>query len=155
MKTQNTFLLAIVIAAIITACGGNKTDAIKAKIEKLKKQQSETKVEIEELQKSLIAAGDSSKSNVKIKDVAVATVTSKEFKHYLEIQGKVDSDKNVLISARAAGTIIKIYVNKGDAVRAGSLLAMIDDDVIQTSIQDLQTNLALSKTIYDKQKTLW
>jgi membrane fusion protein (multidrug efflux system) len=155
MKTQNTFLLAIVIAAVITACGGNKIDAIKAKIEKLKKQQSETKVEIEELQKSLIAAGDSSKSKVKVKDVAVAEVTAKEFKHYLEIQGKVDSDKNVLISARASGTLTKIYVNKGDVVRAGSLLAMIDDDVIQSSIQDMQTNLALSKTIYEKQKALW
>ncbi len=156
MKTQNTFLLAMIVAAMITACGGNKADVIKAKIEKLKEQQSELKVEIEGLQKDLIAKGDSSsKSTIKVKDVAVAAVTAKEFNHYLEIQGKVDSDKNILISARAAGTITKIYVNKGDVVRAGSLLAMIDDDVIQSSIQDLQTNLSLSKTIYDKQKALW
>src|ERR1700747_2494366 len=118
MKTRNTVLLAIIITAIVTACGGgNNTDATKAKIEKLKKQQNELKAEIENLEKSLIAAGDSSsKSNVKIKDVAVATVTPREFKHYLEIQGKVDSDKNVLISSRAGGTIVKIYVNKGDYV---------------------------------------
>ena len=155
MRT-NKILFTLLIAALISACGGDKITELKTKIEDLKKLQSETKAEIEKLEKELIAAGDtSSKSKIKIKDVSIATIAPKEFKHYLEIQGKVDSDKNVLVSSMAAGTIIKINVNKGDYVKKGSVLAVIDDDVIQRGIEELQTNLDLTKIIYEKQKNLW
>jgi RND family efflux transporter MFP subunit len=157
MRTQNTIILAVTLA-LLTACGGgNNTEAIKAKIDKLKKEQNERKSEIEKLEKELLAAGDSSssKSKVKVLDVKTVTVVPKEFKHYLEVQGKVDSDKNVLISYKAAGTVTKIYVNKGDYVKAGSVLATIDDETMIKSVQEVQTNLNLAKTIYEKQKSLW
>jgi membrane fusion protein (multidrug efflux system) len=157
MRTQNTIILALTLA-LLTACGGgNNTEAIKAKIDKLKKEQNERKSEIEKLEKELLAAGDSSssKSKIKVLDVVTATVVPKEFKHYLEVQGKVDSDKNVLISYKAAGTVTKIYVNKGDYVKAGSVLATIDDETMIKSVQEVQTNLNLAKTIYEKQKSLW
>lgn len=155
MKKNNIIFL-ILITVLVSACGGDKIAEIKSKIEKLKKQQSETKAEIEKLEKDLIAAGDTSSNNkVKIKDVAIATLAPTEFKHYLEIQGKVDSDKNVLVSAMAAGTILRINVNKGDFVKKGSVLATIDDDVIKRGIEELQANLDLTKIIYEKQKNLW
>jgi RND family efflux transporter MFP subunit len=155
MRTQNTIIMVIVLA-VLTACGGSKIDEIKKKIAENKKKQSELKAEAQQLEKDLIAAGDSSSLNKeKVKDVTVATVTPKEFQHYLEIQGKVDSDKNVLISAKAAGTITKIYVNKGDYVRAGSLLATLDAEAMRKGVQELETNLALTKTVYEKQKALW
>jgi membrane fusion protein (multidrug efflux system) len=155
MKTQNAIIFTLILA-VLAACGGDGTEAIKAKIEKLKQQQSETKAEIEKLEKSLVALGDSSsKKNVKIKEVAVSTVAPKEFRHFLEIQGKVDSDKNVLVSSLTAGTIMKILVNRGDNVKKGSVLAIIDDDLIKKGIGELQTNIELAKTVYEKQKNLW
>ena len=35
------------------------------------------------------------------------------------------------------------------------MLASIDDAVIQQNIQEIQTNLDLAKTLYEKQKGLW
>ncbi len=154
MKTQNTILLAIVLA-VLTACG-TKVDAIKKEIAEKKKAQSELKAELEQLEKDLIAAGDSSAfPKAKVKDISVTTITPKGFQHYLEIQGKVDSDKNVLVSSMAAGTIMKIQVNRGDYVKKGSVLAIIDGEVISRGIEELQTNIALTKIIYEKQKNLW
>ncbi|HSZ25287.1 MAG TPA: efflux RND transporter periplasmic adaptor subunit [Cytophagaceae bacterium] len=156
MRTQNTIIL-VTILALLSACGGgsSKIETIKAQIEKNKKQQSDLGVELEKLEKELIAAGDSSSKKTKVLDISVMTVTPKEFKHYLEVQGKVDSDKNVLVSAKVAGTITKILVNKGDYVRAGSVLATIDDETMRKGVQELQSNLNLAKTVYEKQQALW
>ncbi|HVD98809.1 MAG TPA: efflux RND transporter periplasmic adaptor subunit [Cytophagaceae bacterium] len=155
MRTQNTIILAVTIA-LLAACGSkDKIGEIKSKIEALKKQQSEIKGQISQLEKELKDAGYKDSTNVKVKEVAVAPIQAKEFRHYLEVQGKVDSDKNVLVSYKAAGTVTRILVNKGDYVRAGSTLLTIDDEAMRKGVQELKTNLELSKTVYEKQKSLW
>jgi membrane fusion protein (multidrug efflux system) len=157
MKIQNTIIFAVALA-LLTACGGGDKGGVNAKkeqIAKLKKQQNELKSEIAKLEAELKASGYKDSTNVKIKEVTVTPVQAKEFKHYLEIQGKVDSDKNVLVSYKAAGTVTRINVNKGDYVRAGSVLATIDDETMRKGLKELNTNLELTKTVYEKQKSLW
>lgn len=153
MRTQNIIIFAVILG-LLTACGEDvKTK--KAKLDKLKKNQSELKAQISKLEEELVAEGYVDSSKVKVKEVAVAAAQSKEFRHYLEIQGKVDSDKNVMVSYKASGTITKIYVNRGDYVRAGATLGVIDDEAMRKGVQELKTNLELSKTVYEKQKNLW
>ncbi len=155
MRTQNTIILAVAMT-LLAACGSDREIEVKkAKLDKLKKQQVEIKNQISELEEALRAAGYQDSSNIKTKEVAVAPVQSKEFKHFLEIQGNVDSDKNVLVSYKAAGTVTRILVSRGDYVRTGTTLAMIDDEAMRKGVQELKTNLELSKTVYEKQKNLW
>lgn len=155
MRTQNTLILAVIFG-LLTACGGgNDIESKKTQLAELKKQQNELKSQIAKLEDELKAAGVKDSSNVKIKEVAVALVQAKEFRHYLEIQGKVDSDKNVLVSYKAAGTVLRVHVNRGDYVKAGTTLATIDDDGVRKGVEELRTNLELTKTVYEKQKALW
>jgi RND family efflux transporter MFP subunit len=155
MNAQNTFFLAALLS-LMTACGGpNDIEKKKEKLAELRKQQSELKAEISVLEKELKDAGYNDGANVKVKDVQILTVQPKEFKHYIEVQGRVDSDNNVAVSAKAAGTITRVFVKTGDFVKAGTVLATIDDEAMRKGVQELQANLDLVKTVYEKQKSLW
>ena len=48
----------------------------------------------------------------------ITTITTKaeEFKHYLELQGSVETKKNVLITPEMPGILTKVYVKEGDRV---------------------------------------
>ena len=78
-----------------------------------------------------------------------------EFKHYLEVQGKIDGDQNVAVSPKMLGVITAIDVKEGDVVRTGQVLAHIDDAVLMQSLAALDTSLAFYTNLYYKQKRLW
>jgi RND family efflux transporter MFP subunit len=87
--------------------------------------------------------------------VQIDTVESKPFAHYIEIQGRVDSDKNVNLTAKTSGTITKVYVTEGQQVRKGQVLAQIESTIIEQSIAELRTNLDLATNLFNKQQKLW
>ncbi len=53
------------------------------------------------------------------------------------------------------GTVTAVYVNEGDPVKAGQVMAIIDDAVLQQGLAELKTGLELATTVYEKQKALW
>jgi membrane fusion protein (multidrug efflux system) len=59
------------------------------------------------------------------------------------------------VSPEMAGQIREIYVNEGDYVERGRLLAKINSDITESSIADLESSLALATTVYEKQARLW
>ena len=48
-----------------------------------------------------------------------------------------------------------MHVNEGSRVRAGQVMAEIDDAVLRQSAEEIKTSLSLLTTIYEKQKNLW
>jgi RND family efflux transporter MFP subunit len=82
-------------------------------------------------------------------------VQPQTFAHYLEVQGKVDFDQNVLVSAKVPGVLTSVRVNRGDRVAKGQVLATIDASILNESVQELRTSLELANTVYEKQKRLW
>lgn len=77
------------------------------------------------------------------------------FEHYFEISGTVESDVDVTISPEAAGTLKRILVKEGQQVSKGQLLAELNTTVGQSSVEEVETQLELAKTIYEKRKKLW
>ncbi len=75
--------------------------------------------------------------------------------HYIKIQGMVESDNNVLIPARTFGVIKKIYVKKGQEVKKGQMLAAMDGAIVENSLSELEINMELASTMYERQKRLW
>ena len=59
-----------------------------------------------------------------------------------ELDGVVQPVKQSTISAQAAGRIVTLNVKAGDKVRAGQLLATIDDREAQTGVQRSQAQVA-------------
>lgn len=144
----------IIFPALITlfaACSPERGDK-KAELEELKKQQAELQAQITKLEAE-IAQTDTTKAKTSI--VGVAPVTFETFRNEIEIQGKVDADENVTLSAQMGGTVTRINVKVGDEVRKGQVLAETDNQTIMQGMQELQTQLDLATTLFQKQKNLW
>jgi multidrug efflux pump subunit AcrA (membrane-fusion protein) len=120
MKTR--ILLAFLILAVVS-CG--KKDDKAAKIEKLKGERDKISVEITKLEDELVKEGKGTLST-NIVSVQVKTITPMSFKHYIEVQGKIDGEENVSVSAEAMGVIKSVNVKAGQTVRKGQVLAEID-----------------------------
>ena len=91
----------------------------------------------------------------KLQSVTVVIPKNENFKHYIEIQGVVKADKNIEIRPELGGTVLKINVIEGQKVKNGQLLIHLDDSSIQNKITEINTQLLLAKTTFDRQKRLW
>ena len=87
--------------------------------------------------------------------IAAFEVKPQAFEHYIELQGNIDTDGNVMMVPEAMGSVKKIYKNEGDRVRKGETIMVLDDAVLRNQISELQTQYSLAKTAYERQKRLW
>jgi RND family efflux transporter MFP subunit len=79
----------------------------------------------------------------------------KPFDHFIELQGDVTTKQNVLIYPEMAGTLIRVNVNTGQNVTKGQLLATIDDGGMKSQLAQMETQLALAKTTFERQQRVW
>jgi RND family efflux transporter MFP subunit len=149
MKTR--ILLAFLVLTI-ASCG--KKDDKSAQLEKLKGERDKINTEITKLEDELTKEG---KGNVNTSSVVVkvSTIAPQVFNHYIEVQGKIDGEDNVAVSAQAMGVIKNINVKAGQLVKKGQVLAEIDADVLFQSLSELQQQLQFATDLYNKQKSLW
>ncbi|MCK6609431.1 MAG: efflux RND transporter periplasmic adaptor subunit [Bacteroidia bacterium] len=144
------------ISAMIACGGGSGIEIKKAKLEELKAKQSEIAAEIKALETEIATSGDSTNSgNEKRKMVAIAPLEASTFEKYIDVQGRVDGDENVVLSAKVPASVIKIHVRAGDPVKKGQTLATLDGEIVKTQIKDLETNYKLVAEVFNKQKSLW
>ncbi|MCS6796909.1 MAG: type 4a pilus biogenesis protein PilO, partial [Raineya sp.] len=101
MKTSKHFVL----AALLVACGTEKKDK-RAELEALKKQKQEIEAKIAQLEKEL---GTSTKI-MKAKNVVVTALQTSNFANFIEIQGRLETDRIVNISAQTPGVVKGVYV---------------------------------------------
>lgn len=143
-------VLSIALIIFLASCGGKSTDK-KSELEALKKERSELDNRITALEKEVGVSGPM----VDAKEVTVFEVTENPFKNFVEVQGKVDAEENVQVTPEAAGVITRVYVNVGQRVSRGQVLAQIDDKVLDQNLAELQTQLQLANTLFQRQKNLW
>jgi RND family efflux transporter MFP subunit len=145
-----TFLLSALTLASLAACGGSKDP--KAELAELKQEQAATQAKIVALEAK---AGATDQPTIAATPVSVMQVRPESFKSYLEVQGRVDFDQNATVSARAAGSLTSLRVQRGDRVRRGQVLASIEASILDASIAELRTRMDLARTVYERQKGLW
>jgi RND family efflux transporter MFP subunit len=73
-----------------------------------------------------------------VPQVEVVAVQSRLVGNGFEMDGVVQPVRQSTVSAQASGRIVNLAVSAGDAVRAGQLLATIDDRETQTGVQRSQ-----------------
>lgn len=148
-----TFL--IIAATLVIACG---KEAKKSSLEELNAQKTILTTKIDSLNTALklveeeISKLDSDKN---LQTVTVLPVKNDVFKHFLEIQGVAMANKNIEISPELGGTVTAILVKEGQKVQTGQLLIQLDDSSIKNSINELNTQLSLAKTTFERQERLW
>jgi RND family efflux transporter MFP subunit len=155
------FFLSILSLAVACGGGDNSIEAKKASLESLKKQALELNAQIATLEKDLAKSGAGATAQAVV--VNISPVIAQDFNHYIEIQGKIESESVSYVTPRAGGGQVKaVYVKRGDKVKKGQLLLQLDNTLIKQSVaaaaQNIETvkaQAALAKSVYEKQKNLW
>ena len=151
-------ILALVSCAQETAEVSNSTAIENSNLEELNAQKTSYTQQIEELTTKLetvnaaIAALGGSEKRALI--TAFATETSL-FEHNIEVQANIKTRQNVLMYPEFTGRLIKLYVSEGQSVKKGALLAVIDDAGIQDQLEQMQLQLELAKTTFERTQRLW
>jgi len=146
-------LFIIPLIALMVACSAKVDDDKAAKQEQLKQYKtelSELKKSIAELEKELAVGRTESVVNVEAKKVK-----QELYEHFVDVTGKVEADKNIIISPEAAGKIISISVKEGDRVSKGTVLARLNTEMTQRSLAQIEINLQLATTTFERQADLW
>jgi len=149
----------IFVGVILGGCSASRPsdsgiDAKKARLEKLRQELFKIQAEITALE-SEIAALDSTFALQKSVPVSVVVVRDRGFQARLRIQGSIDNRQAISLAAKSAGTLLKLYVQEGDYVQAGQLLAQQDAEVLRKNLAEVRSRLDLAKTLYEKQKKLY
>ena len=161
MKKSILYITAIttIVALTFTSCGngadetkptGNLTE-LKAKRDSLKIVFNTVNKELKAVEKEINILNP----NKRLYLVSTVKSVQKEFKHYVEIQGTVNSDQSISLYPEIGGLIKKVYVKEGQQVKKDQILVKFDSEVMQRSIKELDTNIDLARTTYKKQKRLW
>lgn len=152
MKKIITFLI---ISILLISC---KSESKKDSLEELTNQKTVLTGKIESLSKELKTVEEQiskldNRENLQI--ITVIPVKNDTFKHYVEIQGVVQADKNIEIRPELGGIVKTIFVKEGQRVTGGQTLIQLEDAELQDAITELNTQLFLAKTTFERQKRLW
>lgn len=154
-----TTLAAGFIVALV-ACGGGAKDKKaelndkKAALEKLKEEQKKLEAEIAKLDTGKVE---------KAKLVSLSTIAADSFTHFIDLQGKIESQNISYIAPRGQGGVVKaVYIKRGDRVHKGQLLLKLDDAIArqntvaaQQVVNNAASQVSYAQDLYNRQKNLW
>lgn len=163
MNKNKLSLLAIAGSIIILASCGSKEDNGNKTIAQKKARLEKLNIEVAQLKEELAKLDTGSANDARIKLVATSPVAISDFKHYIDLRGRVDAENISYITPRGMGGQVKaIYVQEGQRVSKGQLLLKLDDAIQRQSVvaarqqlDGIKTQLNYAKNIYDRQKNLW
>ena len=149
-------LFSLLILSLVLSCGTSDKESqsltdLKTKKAALKEQMDRMGTELKEIEIA-ISELDTLK---KLMSVTSIKAEVKDFNHYVEVQGTVKADQTIDLHAEMGGTVMAILVKEGQKVSKGQLLATLDSDVIDNSVLQLDTQLALATTTFERQARLW
>ena len=144
----------IVILTFIVSCTNDTLDSKKKRVDELKNSLVEIYSEIDMLEEE-ISLIDSTFGDKNYELVTTIEPSSKEFIHEINLRGNVVSMMNIMIVSEVIGKYKRIFVKDGQFVKKGDVLATINSDVIDINLKEIETNLILLKTIYERQSNLW
>lgn len=150
----------ICVLFTMAACSGNKEEnqdlaAKKAELEKLTKERDAIATKITALEEEIQKLGGSTVAE-KSKLVEITAIATRDFAHYIELQGKITTENVYYVTPRGMGGQVKsIFVKTGDNVKKGQLLMKLEDGLIQQNIKQVESQLAFAKNIFTRQENLW
>ena len=154
---------ALYIIAFIIGCSGDQsvstTELIEAKDLNGLKTQKEDKLKTLNAIKMELSQINAAIANLdpseKLALISMFEVKPENFDHHIEIQANIKTRQNVLLYPEYNGTLKKVYVEEGQKVKKGKLLAQIDDAGLKNQLEQLQIQTKLSKITYERTQRLW
>ena len=148
-----SFLLFVLTLAACTKDKTAELEKLKTELEDLKNQQRIVTQKIEKLNEEL---GLEYGEKTKVMSVSVETIAPAEFRHYIEVQGRLDGEENVDVQPEGMGGAVQtILVQTGQSVVKGQILAKLNDGAMQEQMKALKTQYELANENFERQKRLW
>lgn len=154
----------IAIALLFISCGGNDSNqslddvlasgdvnAIKSKRSEIANQQKELTNQLQLIDHKIAEL----QPNKKVPLTTIITAKEDVFNHYIDLQGNVTTKSNLMIFPEYAGVLKKVNVVEGQSVTKGQVLAIIDDGGLSQQLAQLNIQLELAKTTFERQNRLW
>ena len=157
------YITLIIIALLVFSCGNDTAKTIDAiiaskdikeiqsKKDELVSQQQNIANQIKQLDSELKVLSPDRNTPL----ITTIKAKSEEFKHYLELQGNVATKQNIVITPEISGILLRVFVKEGQKVTKGQILGSIDDNGLGQEKAQLQVQVNLAKTTYERQKRLW
>lgn len=163
-KSVRNIGISIFALVLLAACGNKDNSAsvediiANGNLEAIKEKRKTVNIEQKELSAQLKQLDDAIKeldSTNLATLITVQTIKDTVFNHFIEVQGNVETDQNVIVYPEYQGTLTRVYVKEGQQVRKGQLLAKIDDGGLSSQVSQLEVQMQLAKTTYERQERLW
>ncbi len=163
MKRIFQYTIIAGFAVLLVACGqggkekrGTLGDK-KAELAKLQTEQVTLATKIKTLEDEIAKLDTAAGKSDKAKLIAVIPVTTADFSHFIDLQGKIDADNISYIAPPngQGGLVTDLYITEVQAVNKGQLILKMDDKVLRQQIKIYDTQLALAKELYNRTKNLW
>ena len=87
--------------------------------------------------------------------VSSVAVNSTSYTHYVDFQGTLETDKNIVVYPEIPGLLKTINVRVGQKVKQGQLMATLSDSGLIDQLEQLELQLELAKTTFNRQSRLW
>lgn len=146
-------ILIVLGVFLLTACGPRDKQS---ELQRLERQRDALNEQIEQLKAELAQSGSGQpRVREQLMYVSVSDVKPEVFQHFIKVQGSVESDNNIMIPSQASGIVEKIFVDEGDSVAKGQLLAELDGAIYESNIAEVENALDLANTIFERRKRLW
>lgn len=150
------------LALFLLACGANNQkeempydpQEQRALLKQKRAEMSALAEQIDRLEKELDIM-DPALKDARRKLVTTQPVQRKNFQRFVEIQGSVEADDLIDVTAEVAGRILKLTVEEGDPVKKGALIAELDLEQLKKQMAEVETSLDLAKSVFERQSRLW
>ena len=160
---KKTYVTIVASLVLLSSCGGDKKNSTEAVIEKgnleqLRAKRGELVAQSDALVKELSLIDDAiGKLDENHKLTLITTFAAKDtiFNHYLELQATVQTKENIVLNAEFGGVLQQVYVTEGQKVSKGQTLGKIEDGGLGSQLAQMETQVALAKTTFERQQNLW
>ncbi|SEP70741.1 RND family efflux transporter, MFP subunit [Hyunsoonleella jejuensis] len=148
---------------LLFSCGGDKNKSVEdiiasQDLKQIRQKKSELDASAQEIAAKLKLLEKEIKTldpQEKIPLITTIKANQARFNHFVELQGNVSTKQNVVIIAEYSGVLSKVYVNDGEKVSKGQILAKIDDGGLSQQLAQAKIQSDLAKTTFERQKRLW
>lgn len=86
--------------------------------------------------------------------VEIGVVEQTTFIHRIDVQGNIETEEDVMLTAEMGGLITSVKVKEGQRVSKGAIIATVDAAVLASNMNELRTQLEYAKYMLGKQEEL-
>lgn len=100
-------------------------------------------------------ADDAVQALVRVVNVEVEDVRSRQFVRTVRLTGVAQAMRDVVVSAEEAGVVRRIVRDQGREVRRGEAIVQLDDAILAAQVRNASAQAAMAQEVWDRRRKLY